>query len=294
VKSTEDYKMVKGFQSGEIKNILTIDLEDWSQGNEWVKLEDAYKYEDRIESATAKLLDVFDEYKIKVTFFVLGHIAEKKRNLINEINFRGHEVGTHGYSHELIYNQTSKEFEYELKKAIYTIEDIVGTKVLGHRASNWSITKKSLWALDILKKNGIIYDSSIFPVRNFLYGIPAAPRFSYKFPNGLIEIPPSTARLFGQNVPFSGGFYLRVLPYWFIEKAIRLVNKKGRPAVMYLHPWDLDIGQPKNLDIPFKNKIIHYVNLAKTEIKLRRLLNDFKFGNIREYLPALQKCLVSN
>ena len=268
-------------QTRGIINCFTIDLEDWYQGNEHVKMSSSHLYEDRIEYSTHLLLGLLEEYQIKVTFFVLGHNAEKKKSLIREIDQRGHEIASHGYSHELVYRQTPDEFRNETIKAKSICEDIIGKPILGYRASNWTITKESLWALDILREEGFVYDSSIFPTKNYLFGIPDSPRFSYVLNNGLLEIPPSTIKWQSITFPFSGGFYFRILPLSMICYGIRSVNQEGHPAVMYLHTWELDVSQPRSgLPIPLKNKIIHYARLSTVEGKLRNLLSQFKFNRM--------------
>ncbi|MBN2010073.1 DUF3473 domain-containing protein [candidate division KSB1 bacterium] len=262
-----------------ITNIFSIDLEDWYMGNECIKVHQAQQFEQRIDYSTSKLLDMLAEFSVQATFFVLGFLAEKNKRLIRKIHAAGHEIATHGYSHELVYNQSHDIFREELKRSILGCEDIIGEAILGHRASNWTITDKSLWALDILKESGIEYDSSIFPTKNYLYGIPGAPRYKFVFDNGLIEYPPSVAEVVGQRIPFSGGFYLRLFPYRFIKWAIEQINSEGQPAVIYLHPWELDTEQPRRLPVPLKNRIIHYTNLNSTERKIRQLLKDFSFSS---------------
>ncbi|MDA0745670.1 MAG: DUF3473 domain-containing protein [bacterium] len=261
-------------------NALTIDLEDWYQGNELVPHTDASRYEDRIEFSTSSVLDILAEYKTHATFFILGHIAEKKPSLIRTIADAGHEIGSHGYSHRLIYKQTPAEFEEELCRSKDACEQTSGRQVMGHRASNWSITRTSLWALDILKKHNFHYDSSIYPAQTYLYGISGAPRFVHRLENGLLEIPPSTVRIAGRCLPFSGGFYLRMLPLFLLKRAVSRIHKENQPAVLYLHPWELDIDQPRTLGVPFKNRLIHYTGLHSTERKLRALLSAFRFDRM--------------
>ena len=261
-------------------NALTVDLEDWYQGNEYILPSDAHRYENRIEIGTRKLLHLLAESGAQATFFILGHIAEKNSALIRSIADAGHEIATRGYSHQLIYRQKPSEFEAELRRAKQACEDIVGHPIIGHRASNWSITRSSLWALDILRNYGFLYDSSIFPARTYLYGIPDAPRFAHHLENGLLEIPPSTLKWGGRRIPFSGGFFLRVFPLRFLRWAIRQINAEGHPAVIYVHPWELDVGQPRSLDIPLKNRFIHYAGLRSTEGKLRSLLSLYSFGRM--------------
>lgn len=269
-----------GSNPNPVTNCFTVDLEDWYQGNEHIKMADSHLFEDRIENSTQVLLDLLDEYGVKATFFVLGHIAEKKRNLISEIFHRGHEIASHGYSHELVYSQSPEEFRNELLKSKNICEDIIGAPIIGHRASNWSITQKSLWALEIIREAGFLYDSSIYPIKNYLFGIANAPRFSHLLSNGLLEIPPSTARWAKRNIPYSGGFFLRAMPLPAIGCALRSVHREGQPAVFYIHPWELDCDQPYDLPVPIKNKLIHYFGLKTVEKKLRNIFSEFAFGRM--------------
>lgn len=262
-----------------MKNILTIDLEDWYHGIElpqssWTRCED------RIERNADKLLSYLSESKTKATFFVLGCVAEKFPSLVREIAEEGHEVGTHGYAHEFVYKLTKAEFELDLLRSIDCLEQCIGDKVKGYRAPYFSITKESFWALEVIGKHGIEYDSSIFPIKNYRYGIPDAKRFPnlVDTKNGqLLEIPISTIEISKQRFSFFGGFYLRFSPYCFIKQAIQWLNKQGQPAVIYLHPWELDPNHPRLKELPLRIKLTHYYNLKSTERKLRRLLRDFEF-----------------
>lgn len=263
-----------------IINSFSIDLEDWYQGNEKIKLSDFHLYENRIEYSTDLILDLFEKYNIKSTFFVLGDIAKNNPNLIKKVHSKGHEIASHGYSHEIVYLQTPSQFQQELRDSKNILEDIIGERIIGHRASNWSITEKSLWALDILKEEGFLYDSSIYPTKNYLFGIPDAPRFAHRLENGLWEVPPSTIKYFNKTLPFAGGFFLRALHRYIINFGIRKFNENNQPAIMYLHPWELDLGQPKRLPVPLKNNIIHYWGLATTENKLNYIFSKHQFGRL--------------
>ena len=208
---------------------------------------------------------------------------------MRKISDSGHEIASHGYSHELIYNQNRNEFLEETKKSKNLIEDIIGNEVIGYRASNWSIIHKSLWALDILQDIGFKYDSSIYPTKNYLYGIPSAPVNPYFHSNGLLEIPPTVFKALGHKVPFSGGFFLRAMPSTIVRFFLKKINLNGHSVVFYIHPWELDELQPKNLNIQIKNKIIHYYNIKKTEKKLRKVFEYSDFTNIKKMLPIIQK-----
>ncbi len=271
-----------------VKNIFTVDLEDWYQGNELIKIKDKFLYEDRIDLSTNMLLDLLNKFSIKATFFVLAHTIEKKPDLLRKIHNAGHEIASHGYSHELIYNQNKEEFYKETEKSKKILEDIVGVEVLGYRASNWSITEKSLWAIDILQELGFKYDSSIYPTKNYLYGIPHAPLKPFYHKNGLLEIPPTVFKFMDYNIPFAGGFFLRTMPDFLINKFLKILNSNGQSVVFYIHPWELDKFQPRDLDIPLKNRIIHYYNLNKTERKLKNIFCSSKFTSVINMIHSIE------
>ena len=266
-------------------NAMTVDLEDWHHSIDSILFEDWDKYESRVEANTYKILESFKESKVKATFFILGYIAQKYPSLVKEISSLGHEIATHGHSHRLIYRQTPQEFREDLKRSINVIEDVSQQKVLGFRAPYWTITKESYWALDILLDEGIKYDSSIYPIKTYLYGIPDSPVYPYVFKenNGvkLFEFPPSTITTFGRRIPVAGGFYMRLFPYWFIRSGIKRINKEGQSAIIYIHPPEFDPQKPV-LKLPFKEKILHYYNLDVMEGKIRHLVSEFKFGTIKE------------
>ena len=268
-----------------ITNALTIDFEDWYQGLE-IPYTDWDGFEDRIVAVGRRLLEVFDDADVKATFFILGYVAEKHPELVKEIADAGHEIGTHGFSHQFIYKQTPELFRTEITRAVNFLRDTTGGEVIGHRAPYFSITKDSLWALDILGEIGIKYDSSIFPVLNYRYGIPDAPKLPYEIENGearMKEFPISTWQLFGKNLPIAGGAYFRIFPYNLTKYAFRDINRQGNPFVFYLHPWEIDPQHPR-IPLPRRVALTHYFNLGATEKRLRRLLKDFKFAPMREVL----------
>jgi polysaccharide deacetylase family protein (PEP-CTERM system associated) len=244
---------------------------------------------------TERLLELFDSYEVKGTFFVLGWVAERHPQLVQRIAAAGHEVASHGYNHRLVYDQTPKAFRDDVRRAKALLESAGGRPVLGYRAPSYSITPRSLWALDILIEEGYRYDSSIFPIRHDRYGIPVSPRHAYLLerPIGvLIEAPGSTTRVGSFNLPIGGGGYFRILPYEWTRWGISRVNRlEGRPAIFYLHPWEIDPDQPR-LRAGLLSRFRHYRNLAATESRLRQLLSDFKFGPMsavldRSNAPAL-------
>jgi polysaccharide deacetylase family protein (PEP-CTERM system associated) len=265
-------------------NALTIDFEDWYQGLE-IAREHWDRFEERIEISGRRLLGVLAEANTRATFFVLGQVAQRHPHLVREIHDAGHEIATHGESHQFLYRMTHKGLRAELKGAVDTLQAITGRAILGHRAPFFSVTSKSLWALDVLEELGFRYDSSIFPVRNYRYGIPDAPRWPYRVreTGRLLEFPISTWRLLGANLPVAGGAYFRIYPYAFTRLGLRSINRKGHPAVFYLHPWELDPDHPR-IPVPRRIAATHYFNLSATEGRLRRLVQDFQFAPMSEVL----------
>jgi len=269
----------------QVLNSLTIDVEDYYQVSAFesvVRFEDWDRLESRVERNTCRILDLLDEYQTKATFFVLGWVAERQPKLVRTIYERGHEVASHGYSHRRIYTQIPEQFREETRKSKRILEDIIGQKIVGYRAASYSITQKSLWAVDILSEEGFLYDSSIFPIYHDQYGMPEYHRYCHilnaEGKKRLVEFPPSTIRLAQINVPFGGGGYLRFFPYSFTRWGIRQLNfKESQPAVVYIHPWEVDPGQPR-IAAGGLSRFRHYLNLNKTEARLIRLLQDFRFG----------------
>jgi polysaccharide deacetylase family protein (PEP-CTERM system associated) len=272
-------------------NALTIDVEDYYhvaafasviQPREWEQ------YESRVERNVNRLMDILDEYQTRATFFILGWVAERHPYLIRAIRQRGHELASHGYAHQCIYTQTPQQFREETRRSKRIIEDATGESILGYRAASYSITQQSLWALEILREEGFVYDSSIFPIHHDRYGIPESSRFGYLVKghgdSGLVELPPSTVRVAGINIPIAGGGYFRIYPYAFTRWGISHINhREHQPAVVYLHPWEIDPGQPR-IHANAVSRFRQYFNLEKTEPCLVRLLRDFKFETVSAVL----------
>ncbi len=266
-----------------ITNYLTIDVEDYFQVSAFEKniSPDAWpRFETRVNKNTENILAALDVYNVKATFFIVGWIAEKYPALVKEIGLRGHEIGCHSYKHQRIQTLTREEFKEDTKRSKAILEDITGKRVIGYRAPSYSITKKTIWALDILAELGFEYDSSIFPIFHDTYGIPDAPRFTYRHDGlELTEYPISTALILGRKVPVAGGGYFRLFPYWFTRMALKSINNKEKqPFVFYLHPWEIDPGQPRMKNISLLSRFRHYNNLSKTNTRLHKLLSDFQFG----------------
>ena len=274
-----------------IVNAMTVDVEDYFHVAALAQYIDRSQWnsmEYRAEESTRRLLRLFDTAQIKATFFVLGWVAKRSPGLIREIHAAGHEIASHGMSHKLVYNQTPADFESETRESKALLEDITGSAVLGYRASTYSITQRSLWALDILREAGFVYDSSIFPIRHDMYGIPNAPTAParIKTPKGatIVEFPMSTAQMFGMRLPVSGGGYFRLLPYWLTRAGLRKLNlTMQRPFIFYLHPWEIDAAQPR-VKTSWKSRLRHYTNLARCEARLTELISEFQFGTVEEVL----------
>lgn len=269
-----------------ITNFLSVDVEDYFQVAAFEKIispVDWDKYECRVVANTVTILDLFARYNVKATFFIVGWIAERYPDLVMEIDRLGHDIGCHSYWHRKIYGLTPGEFRKDTQQAKDILENIINKPVLGYRAPSYSITKESLWALDILAELGFRYDSSIFPVHHDNYGIPDAPRFSYTLEHGqMVEYPISTVKLPGINLPIAGGGYFRLFPYWFTSNALKWINKRDRkPFVFYLHPWEVDPAQPRIKDAGAKSRFRHYLNLDKTLGRLDRLLQEFRFAPLK-------------
>lgn len=277
--------------SAELRNAMTVDVEDYfhvAALSSVISRDDWSSMEYRAEANTHKLLDLFAETGIKATFFILGWVARRSPQLVRQIHEAGHEVGCHGMSHRLVYEQTIDEFTLETRDSKAMLEDATGVKVAGYRAASWSITRQSLWALDVIYEAGFEYDSSVFPIRHDLYGIPDAPKRPgvLKTPNGrsLVEFPPSTATFMGVRVPVAGGGYFRLLPYWVTRMGLRQINQDLRQSfIFYLHPWEVDPEQPR-IEAGWLSRFRHYTNLRKTQQRLRDLIGEFRFTTVRNVL----------
>ena len=285
-------------------NYLTFDVEDWAESTlelfEIPVTRPTYPTESVVQQ-TLEVLDILTARQVKATFFILGTVAEKFPELVSEIGERGHEIGSHGYRHRLINRQTADEFSADITRAVSVLASVGKQKPISYRAPFFSITAKSPWALDVLAKHGFLYDSSIFPIRRPLYGIPGAPRFTHNMrtDSGLTitEIPLSTLRCFGTNFPVAGGGYFRIMPFSLTRRAIRRLNAQGYPAVVYIHPHDLfdlpelpqEIQQRKKGGSSVLAEVLLRVQtLGRTgaKEKLLRLLDEFEFSPIKQMPPS--------
>ena len=324
-------------------NILSIDLEDYFMVTALegaVRREDWHRYESRIERSTYRLLEILDcgfstaelsnggcsgidgdsgrTGAIHATFFCLGWVGERYPHLIKEIQSRGHEIASHGYDHRLVSTMSRTEFREDIRRSKGVLEDLAGRGVMGYRAPSYSVTRETLWALDVLAREGFVYDSSIFPIHHDRYGLPGAPRTPFMvsgngdggwnplplgrragtgsrpsfdalepLPDFLMEFPVSTLRIFGQNIPVAGGGYFRLFPICVTEFAMgRIKRESEAPFVFYMHPWEIDPGQPRIRGISLKSRFRHYVNLGRTEARLKRLLGAVPFSSFRDYIST--------
>ncbi|MFN0109562.1 MAG: XrtA system polysaccharide deacetylase [Blastocatellia bacterium] len=276
-------------------NALTVDVEDYFHVEAFadvVQRDDWHNWESRVERNTNRLLELLASHKVHSTFFILGWVAKQAPQLARRIAEAGHEIACHSYHHQLIHTQTREEFRADLRRAKFLLEDLTGQEVIGYRAPTYSITKQTLWALDVLIEEGFRYDSSIFPILHDRYGIPGAERFIHlirRQAGDILEFPPSSVRVAGVNIPMTGGGYFRFLPYPLFRWGLRHINQnENQPAIFMVHAWEVDPDQPLIAGTRL-NIWRHRNNLKQTESRLHRLLNDFRFAPMRDLLRLNQE-----
>jgi len=271
--------------NGTVRNVFSVDVEDYFHVEAFADVVPRAswdRYPLRVEDNTRRLLDLLDEHGIDATFFILGWVADHCPGLVREIVARGHEVACHSYWHRLVYKLPPEEFRADTRQAKVAIEQAAGCAVTGYRAPSYSITAGSLWALEVLAEEGFEYDSSIFPIRHDVYGIPDAPRAPWRVNTAggsLLEYPISTFRFAGTtNFPVGGGGYLRLLPFWYTRLGFNRIRADNLPLIAYIHPWEVDPGQPR---IPgrLRSRLRHYTNLNKTRARLAALLRLGDFSS---------------
>ncbi len=267
-----------------ITNAMTIDVEDYFQVSAFaphIARSEWNTRECRIERNVGRILEMLAVKQIKATFFTLGWIAERYPKLIRQIAEQGHEVASHGYGHERASDLTEAAFFSDIHLAKVILEDLCGVEVIGYRAPSFSIGVNNLWAFDSLVRAGYRYSSSVYPIKHDHYGMPDSPRFAYQVRPGLMEVPITTMRLFGRNLPSSGGGYFRLLPYSLSRWMLNRVNAGDKQSgVFYFHPWEIDVAQPRIEGISSKTRFRHYVNIPRMESRLSQLLLDFKWGRM--------------
>ena len=271
----------------ELLNAFTVDVEDYFHVSAFEKCIDRNQwdqYEIRVVANTSRILDLLDRHGIKATFFVLGWVAHRYPELVEEMHRRGHEVGSHGYWHRLIYHQSPEEFRRDLQQSRDVLVDTIGRHITAYRAPSFSITKSTLWALDILAEEGFSADCSVFPIHHHRYGIPDAESCIHEIATSagpITEVPLSVVRIAGLNLPVGGGGYFRLFPLrWTLHWLAKINAKMQRPFVFYIHPWELDPDQPRIRTASRLSRFRHYVNLSKNESKLDTVLRTFRFGRL--------------
>ena len=269
-----------------ITNAFTCDVEDYFQVSALAPHFPRSQWDSvpcRVEGNVERVLELLDGHGARGTFFTLGWIAERFPQLVRRVADAGHEVASHGYGHQRASELTPEAFRADIRLAKAILEDITGRAVTGYRAPSFSIGTANLWAHDCIAEEGYRYSSSVYPVRHDHYGIPDAPRFPWRLPNGLVEVPITTLHLFGRNWPAGGGGFFRLLPYALSRWQIAHFNTRDkRPAIFYFHPWELDPDQPRVTDTTTKTRFRHYINLRRTAARLDRLLADFSWGRADE------------
>lgn len=265
-------------------NALSIDVEDYFQVAAfapYIRQAEWDTRECRVEKNVMRILEVLDSFNTKATFFTLGWVAQRYPSLVREIVEGGHELASHGYGHQRASDQSPDEFFSDISRAKAVLEEISGTQVRGYRAPSFSISEVNVWALDQIERAGYLYSSSIYPISHDHYGMASAPRFPFRLKSNLLEIPISTVRIFGRNWPAGGGGYFRFFPYPLSRWAVQRINEvDDRPTIFYFHPWEIDPQQPRIPGANIKARFRHYINLDRTECRLRRLLSDFNWGRV--------------
>lgn len=269
-----------------LRNALTIDVEDYFQVSAFaphIARADWPRLECRIEANIERILLLLERRRIHATFFTLGWIAERYPAMLRRVAQAGHEVASHGYAHLRASEQSRQQFAADVRHSKTILEQLTGRTVLGYRAPSFSIGAANLWAFDVLQEAGYRYSSSIYPIRHDHYGMPESPRFAWRprGPQGVLELPISTVRLRGRNLPAGGGGYFRLLPYPLSRWLLRRINSlDGQAGIFYFHPWELDPGQPRPPGLGARTRFRHYLNLGRMEARLARLTRDFAWDRM--------------
>ena len=273
-----------------MRNALTIDVEDYFQVSAlapYIPRSEWDERDGRVEQNVERILAMLEEYGTHATFFTLGWIAERHPELIRRIVDNGHELASHGFAHQRATEQSPEAFFSDIQLAKFVLEDLAGVEVTGYRAPSFSIGHANPWAFECIERAGYRYSSSVYPIRHDHYGMPDSPRFAHDVRETLMEVPLTTMRMFGRNWPAGGGGYFRLMPYTMSRWLLRRVNHVDQqPAIFYFHPWEIDPEQPRVPGIDAKTRFRHYVNLHRTERRLRELLFDFDWGRVDEVLIA--------
>ncbi|WP_373457163.1 XrtA system polysaccharide deacetylase [Methyloversatilis sp. XJ19-13] len=276
-----------------IRNAFTVDVEDYFQVSAlapYIARADWDRIECRVERNVDRILALLDASGNRATFFTLGWIAQRHPAMVQRIARAGHEIASHGSAHLRATDQSPVDFLDDISRAKKLLEDITGVEVRGYRAPSFSIGHANPWALDCVAEAGYRYSSSIYPVKHDHYGMPDAPRFPFASRDGLMEVPVTTVRVGSRNLPAGGGGYFRLLPYVASRWLLQQVNRRdGRPAMFYCHPWEIDAAQPRIAGVDAKSRFRHYINLDRTEVRLARLMRDFRWGRMDEVFPEIAR-----
>lgn len=279
-------------------HIFTIDVEEYFQVSALEPVVDRAEWDrlpSRVDASTRRLLEMLEESGSRSTCFVLGCIAERHPELVKAIAAAGHEVASHGQDHLRVTHQSPEHFRKSVRRSKAVLEDVTGQPVLGYRAPSFSIVPGREWALEILVEEGYRYDSSLFPIRRRGYGYPGAPRGVHRVDTAsgpITEVPPATIRVGGATLPAAGGGYFRLFPYEVVRRGLLDAERRGEPGTFYIHPWEIDPGQPR-FQVPLATRVRHYTGLARTETRLRRLMNEFRFNSIVGAIPEVGRPICS-
>ena len=274
-----------------VVNGLSVDIEDWFQVGAFeriVRREDWDTLQPRVERNSEAVLALFARHGVYATFFTLGWVAERYPDLIRRIAAAGHEVASHGWDHVRVFTMTPGQFRADIGRTRALLEDLTGRRVAGYRAPSFSIDSRTPWAHEILAEEGYAYSSSVAPISHDHYGWPGAPRFAFRpvKESALVELPVTSAKFGGKLLAAGGGGFFRLLPYRFSRWAIRQVNREGRPAIFYFHPWEIDPSQPRLVNAPLRSKLRHYSRLGAMEAKLDRVIREFRWGSVADAAAA--------
>ena len=280
------------------EHFFTVDVEEHFQVSAFdnvVSRDDWANMPGRLDRTIPVLLDLLQRTGSRGTFFVLGWVARHRTDIVREIAHAGHEIASHGFWHHRVNAITPEAFREDVRSSKATIEDLIGAQVIGYRAPSFSITPGCEWAFDILLEEGYRYDSSIFPITRGGYGYPGAPRIPHLIERErgvLREFPLATTLFAGIPVPAAGGGYLRQFPFWIIRRAFAEASASGTPATFYVHPWEIDPGQPR-LPVGLITRLRHYRGLAETLPRMEQLLASYRFTSIESFIEDTERLTIS-
>jgi polysaccharide deacetylase family protein (PEP-CTERM system associated) len=272
---------------------FTVDVEEHFQVHGFersVSPADWGAHESRVGRNVERVLELCRAHQVRGTFFVLGWCAERAGSWLAEIGAAGHEIASHGYAHQLLYRQGPERFAEDLRRSLEVLRERTGQPIAGYRAPSYSVTRRSLWAYEVLADQGLAYDSSVYPIARRRYGIPDAPLRPHRVPvaggRSVVEFPLTALQLGPWRLPAASGAYLRLLPPAVHHAALRQCEKRGAPGIVNVHPWELDPGQPR-IAAPAASRFFHYTGLGRTSAVLESLFREFRFAPLRDALGAV-------